>query len=132
MPPVEAYMTTELANTQAVHLDKYCGVDAQTKSVSEDEQEANILQTTVVLPDQTGNTIHTLSRLPFGSVLMIEVETGRTKNSLSRRNRAQKERTAMSAWQTFPYTRVSSSLKSFCAHPLTTTSPTVPLPPIEQ
>ena len=125
-------MTAKLANPQAVRLDKYCGVDAQSKPIFEDEQEANVPQTNIGLLDQTRNIIHTLSRLPFDSILMIAVETGRMKNSLSRRDIAQNERTAISAWQTFSYLRVSSSLKSFCAHPLTIISPTVALPTIEQ
>ena len=60
----------------------YCGVDAQSKSVFEDEHEANVPQTKVALLDQTGKTIHTFSRLPFGSVLMIAVKTGRMKNRM--------------------------------------------------
>ena len=110
----------------------YCGVDAQSKSVFEDEHEANVPQTKVALLDQTGKTIHTFSRLPFGSVLMIAVETGRMKNSLSRGDLAQNERTAIFAWQTFSYDEVSSGLRSFGAYPLTTTSFTVALPPTEQ
>ena len=132
MPPVRAYLTAKLATARAVRLDMYCDVDAQSKSVFEDEHEANIQQTKIAFLDQTGKTIHTFSRLPFGSVLMIAVESGRMKNSLSRGDLAQNERTAVSAWQTFYYDEVSSRLMSFYAHPLTTTSFTVALPPTEQ
>ena len=132
MPPVRAYLTAELTTTRAVRLDMYCGVDAQSESVFEGEHEANVPQTKIALLDQTGNTIHTFSRLPFESVLMIAVETGRMKISLSRGDLAQNERTAISAWQTFYYDEVSSGLRSFCAHPLTITSFTVALPPTEQ
>ena len=125
MPTVRAYMNAKLANTRAMHLDEYCGVDAQTK------QEANLPQTKIGVLDQTGNTIHTPSRLPFDGVLMIAVET-KMEIYLSRRDLAHNERTAISKWQTFYYSRVGSTLKSFCAHPLTTTSPIVELPPIEQ
>lgn len=105
-------MTAKVAKTQPVHLDGYCGVDAQSKSVFEEEHEADVPQTRVVLLDKTGNTIHTLSRLLFRSVLMIVVETGRMKKSLSRGDLAQNERTAISGWQTFYYDQVISSLKS--------------------
>ena len=132
MPTVRAYMNAKLANTRAVHLDEYCGVDAQTKPVFEDEQEANLPQTKIGVLDQIGNTIHTPSRFPFDGVLMIAVETKRMENCLSRRDLAQNERTAISEWQTFYFTRVGSALKSFCAHPLTTTSPIVGLRTIEQ
>ena len=57
MPP-----PTKLVEAQTTRLDKACGVDAQSKSVFEDELEAHILQTESSLLDQTGKTIHTSSR----------------------------------------------------------------------
>ena len=132
MPPVRADPAPKLANAQAVCLDNYCGVDAQYKSVFENEHKADIPQKRVSLLDPTGKTIHTFSRLPFGIVLMIPVETGRMKNSLSRGELAQNERILIFAWQSFYHDEVSSSLKSFCAHLLTNTSFTVALPQTEQ
>ena len=63
MPPVRADLIAKLVNAQAARLDKYCGVDAQSKSVfeDEDEREASILQTELSLLDQRGKVIHTSS-----------------------------------------------------------------------
>ncbi len=44
MPPIRVYLPAKLVNAQTTRLDKSCGVDAQSKSVFEDEREANFLQ----------------------------------------------------------------------------------------
>lgn len=60
MPPVRAPLAAKLVNAQAARLEKYCGVDAQSKSVFDDEGEG-VLQTKLSLLDQTGKIIHTAS-----------------------------------------------------------------------
>lgn len=132
MPPVRAGLVPKLTNAQAVRLDDYCGVDAQSKAIFEDEHEASIPQSKISLLDQTGTTIPTSIRLPLANVLMIVVGTGRMKNSLSRGDLVPNVRNAIFAWQSFYYDEVSPSLKSYCVHPLKTTSFTVALPPMEQ
>lgn len=64
MPPVRAYPTGKLANARAARLDKSCGVDAQSKSIFEDECEVNIQQTKFSLLDHLRKTIRTSSQTP--------------------------------------------------------------------
>ena len=63
MPPVRGYLTVNLVNAQAARQDKYSGVDAQSKSVfeDEDEHEVSIPQTELSLLDQRGKIFHTSS-----------------------------------------------------------------------
>ena len=78
-------------------LDKCCGVDAQSKSILEDDIEVNNLQSKLALLDQTGKTSHTSSWAAIRSVLMIAVEAERMKKSLSQEKVAQNERNAIFA-----------------------------------
>ena len=60
MPPVRASLTAKLVNAQAARLEKICGVDPQSKSVFDDQDEA-VLQAKLSLLDQTGKIIHASS-----------------------------------------------------------------------
>ena len=61
MPPLRAYQIAKLGDVHNTRPDKCCGVDAQSKSILEDDIKVNNLQSKLAILDQTGKISHTLA-----------------------------------------------------------------------